>query len=448
MNRPLLSLLLAALPSAALAGMLSSQEPESAPELSKRERAIAGSLSPLPPLPKQLSNRFADDPAAARLGQRLFFDARLSRDGDLSCASCHSPGLGWADGKATAQGIDSLNVHSPSLLLAGHQRWLFWDGRADSLWAQVQWPLEHPAEMGFARADLVRLIAGDPVLAGEYRSLFGALPDGADDENRFRPGGKPALPRPSSPFDPAPTLEELATEHPEHAAWLAMTPTDRDAANQVLANVGKALEAFQRQLIPGPSAFDRWVEGLESEDAEKLNALSPSAVRGFQLFVGKAQCINCHFSPLFSNLEFSNIGLAVAEGEAFTQGRPDGIRTLRVDPFNGRGKFSDAREWASNVKLRYLNYDEHTYGAFKVPSLRNAAQTPPYMHDGRFATLEEVVRFYSELPGAPPVGHREETLVPADLTETEIQDLVAFLESLAGEPVADSLRRPLPRQDD
>jgi cytochrome c peroxidase len=418
-----------------------SQEPV---ELSRREKNIAQTLSPLPALPKQPSNRFADDPAAARLGQRFFYDPRLSRDGDRSCASCHSAGLGWSDGLALSQGIAVLNRNSPSLLHAGYQRWFFWDGRADSLWSQARWPLEHPDEMGYARADLVRLIASDPTLRTEYEALFGQLPDGAQDAERFRPGGRPPFPQPSDAFNPAPSLEELARSDAGHAAWLAMQEVDREAATRVVSNFGKAIEAFERKLIPGPSAFDTYVEGLREDNPRKLAALSPAAQRGLKAFVGEAQCVNCHFSPLLSGGEFHNLGLAVAEGEAFDQGRPTGIRTVKIDPLNGVGKFSDAQEWESNAKLRYLSYDEHTYGAYKAPSLRNAARSAPYMHDGRFASLEEVVRFYSKLPGGPPVGHREETLLPLDLNEQEIQDLVAFLEALEGAPVAAELRGPIP----
>jgi cytochrome c peroxidase len=436
-----IALVWALVPTSQEADRTVSQDPV---ELSRREKNIAQTLSPLPALPKQPSNRFADDPAAARLGQRFFYDPRLSRDGDRSCASCHSPGLGWSDGLTLSEGIGVLNRNSPSLLHAGYQRWMFWDGRSDSLWAQARWPLEHPAEMGFARADLVRLIAGDALLRAEYEAVFGQLPSGAQDLERFRPGGRPPFPRPSDPFNPAPSLEELAQVDAGHAAWLAMQESDRDAATRVVSNFGKAIEAFERKLVPGPSAFDTYVEGLREDDPSKLAALSPAAQRGLKAFVGKAQCVNCHFSPLLSGGEFHNLGLAVADGEARDQGRPTGIRTLKIDPLNGRGKFSDAQEWESNAKLRYLSYDEHTYGAYKAPSLRNAARSAPYMHDGRFATLADVVRFYSKLPGGPPVGHREETLLPLDLNEQEVLDLVAFLESLEGTPVDEALRRPIP----
>ncbi|MCH2100458.1 MAG: cytochrome-c peroxidase [Planctomycetes bacterium] len=422
---------------------LGSQEPEAFVRLDDRERAIALTLSPLPKMPPQPSNRFADNPEAARLGQRIFYDVRLSRDSNRSCASCHSPGLGWSDGLELSQGIAKLNRNSPSLLHAGYQRWLFWDGRADSLWSQIQWPLEHPNEMGFARADLVRLIASDAQLRTEYEAIFGPLPEGAHNPERFRPGGRPPLPAPINPFRRAPSLEQLAESDAGHAAWLAMNEQDRIEASRVLANTGKAIEAFERKLVPGPSRFDRYIEGLRENDVDKMSALNTSEQRGLKIFVGKGQCVNCHFSPLLSGGEFHNIGLAVEEGKPFDAGRPDGINTVQIDPMNGRGAFSDAQEWASNVKLRYLRYDEHTYGAYKAPTLRNAAVSAPYMHNGRFETLEEVVRFYVELPGGPPIGHREETLLPVDLDDAEIRDLAAFLKSLQGEPVPEALRRPL-----
>jgi len=127
--------------------------------------------------------------------------------------------------------------------------------------------------------------------------------------------------------------------------------------------------------------------------------------------------------------------------QPFDSGRPDGINTVRVDPMNGRGEFSDAPDWDTNVKIRYLSYNKHTYGAYKTPTLRNVAVTAPYMHDGRFATLREVLEFYRDLPGLPPVGHREETLLPADFTDEEMDDLEAFLRCLTGTPVDEVLTR-------
>jgi cytochrome c peroxidase len=401
--------------------------------LTKREKAILLTLSPMPNLPPDPSNRHADDPRAAEFGQELFFDARLSRNGDFSCSTCHDPALGWSDGKALSVGAETLNRNSPTLLNVGFQRWYFWDGRADSLWAQVQYPLENAAEMGYSRSALVRLLASDPTLGMQYQAIFGPLPDGAADLARFPEHARPPLPKGLKPFEMPTTPAQLAAQDPMFAAWFQMSEADRLAATAVLANVSKAIAAFERHIIPGPSRFDHYVEGLRNNDVDQIARLTASEQRGAKLFVSKAGCTNCHFSPLLSGGEFHNIGLSVAPGAEFDGGRPDGIHTVRVDPFNGHGDYSDAPDWSDNAKLRYLSYNDHTFGAYKTPSLRNVARTGPYMHDGRFATLAEVLKFYAELPGRPPIGHREETLAPLVLSPAEVDDLVAFLLSLTGE---------------
>ena len=418
-------------------GQNQDQQSASKTQLTPKEKRLALTLSPLPELPASPTNRFADNADAALFGQRLFFDQRLSRDGSMSCSTCHLPEMGWGDGKALAVGFEPLNKHSPSILHSGYQRWFFWDGRADSLWAQVQYPLEHPAEMDFTRSGLVRLLAADEKLGKEYEALFGPLPDGASNEQRFPSRARPPLPTPSKPFERKPTQEELAEKDPAFGAWFGMQPEDQQAASLVLANCAKAIAAFERKIVSGPSRFDQFVEQIRQE--EEPTALTAQEMRGYQLFTGKGQCVNCHFSPMLSGGEFHNIGLAIEPGTPFDSGRPDGINTVRIDPMNGRGEFSDARDWDTNVKIRYLSYNKHTYGAYKTPTLRNIELTAPYMHDGRFATLREVLEFYRDLPGLPPVGHREETLLPSDFSDEEMDDLEAFLLSLTGEPVAKEL---------
>jgi cytochrome c peroxidase len=419
-------------------------------DLSAKERGLALTLSPLPALPASPGNRYADNADAARFGQRLFFDPRLSKNGAIACFTCHQPDLGWSDGKTTAVGLETLNKHSPSLLHSGHQRWFFWNGRADSLWAQVQYPLEHPAEMGYTRSSLVRLLASDFRLGHEYRAIFGNLPDGANDPARFPDRARPPLPEAPGPFTVAPTPEQLAAKDDDFKAWFGMQAEDQKAANLVLANCAKAIAAYERLLVTGPSRFDQFVASLrEPENSVAANAdasvdapssiLSDAEIRGYQLFAGKAGCINCHFSPMLSGGEFHNIGLEVATGLPFDSGRPDGIKTVRIDPMNGRGEFSDARDWEQNVKIRYLAYNKHTFGSYKTPTLRNVASSAPYMHDGRFSTIREVLEFYRDLPGMPPVGHREETLLPVAFTEEEMLDLEAFLHSLTGTPLEKAL---------
>ncbi|NQU50522.1 MAG: cytochrome-c peroxidase [Planctomycetes bacterium] len=421
-------------------------------ELTAKEKGLALTLSPLPALPASPSNRYADNADAARFGQRLFFDPRLSKNGEIACFTCHQPDLGWSDGKTTAIGLETLNKHSPSLLNSGYQRWFFWDGRADSLWAQVQYPLENPAEMGYTRSSLVRLLASDYQLGQEYQAIFGNLPDGAKNPERFPDRARPPLPEAPGPFTAAPTPAQLAAKDDDFKAWFGMQAEDQKAANRVLANCAKAIAAYERLLVTGPSRFDRFVAALRDPDKSAAENAGPTAnadqpdqilsaaeIRGYQLFAGKAGCINCHFSPMLSGGEFHNIGLEVATGQPFDSGRPDGIKTVRIDPMNGRGEFSDARDWEQNVKIRYLAYNKHTFGSYKTPTLRNVGLSAPYMHDGRFSTIREVLEFYRDLPGMPPVGHREETLLPIAFTAEEMIDLEAFLHSLTGTPLDKAL---------
>lgn len=161
------------------------------------------------------------------------------------------------------------------------------------------------------------------------------------------------------------------------------------------------------------------------------------------MFVGRGQCILCHAGPNLSDGEFHNIGLPRLPDRPADKGRFIGIRKLGSDRFSGLGEFSDDRGPETNVKLRYLVQKLNNLGEFKTPTLRNISDTAPYMHDGRFASLGEVLDFYSELPGDPVYGHREETLVPLAFTEREKEDLESFLRTLQGAPLEEALVRPI-----
>jgi len=388
--------------------------PELPPEVLRR----ALTLSPLPPPPADPTNAVEDDPRAARLGQALFFDARLSKNGTISCATCHDPAQGWSDGKTTAVGLGPVARHTPTLLDVAQHRWFFWDGRKDSLWSQALAPLEDPAEHGASRLQLAHLVAGDARYRATYEALFGALPELSDAE-RFPPRGRPVPDQP---------------EHPLARAWNGMTWADRDAVERVFANLGKALAAFQRTLRSEPAPFDVFVAGLRAGDAAKQAALGPSARRGLALFLGKARCHTCHDGPFFSDLEFHDdrVPPLDPEGEP-DRGRYVGLARVLDDPFNGLGRHSDDPE-TGRTRLAYLARTNHSERELKTPTLRNLLRTAPYMHQGQFATLAEVVRFYSALEGALP-AHPEERLVePLGLDAGEQADLVAFLESLSGAP--------------
>jgi cytochrome c peroxidase len=410
---------------AVLLVLLALTQSETAIEFSEAERAILLELSPLPAPPSDPTNAVADDPRAARLGQALFYDTRLSADGSISCATCHEPARDWTDGKPLARGLEGLSRHTMTLWNAGHNRWFFWDGRKDSLWSQALAPLEDPREHGTSRVAILRLLASDPGYRRAYRDLFGELPAGLE---RW-PGD--ARPVPAEP------------EHAHALAWATLTPEDQAAADRAFARVGKAIAAFQRRIVAGPAPFDRFVEGLREGSSAKLAALSASAQRGAQIFVGRARCVFCHDGPLFSDLEFHDNRVPVGE-EGGDPGRKLGVRRLRVDPFNTQSVFADDGGETGRIKVGLLYDDSHGGKLFKTPTLRNVARTAPYMHEGQFASLAEVVRFYSRLENATPETAGERLVQPLGLSDEEEADLVAFLESLSDSGVPAELAGPPP----
>ena len=379
---------------------------------SASELALLRSLTPIPALPPSPGNRFADDPRAAALGHKLFFDKGLSANGAVACATCHNPALFFTDGLPRSKGVGTAARNAPTLLGAPWLPFLFHDGRKDSVWSQALGPLENEVEHGTDRVAVARRIATD--YRTEYEALFGPLPP-LSDAARF-----PAHARPV-PFGSA---------QPEHPAWLAMSDADRDAVNRVFAGAGKALEAYERKLVPGPAPFDRYVAALVAGDARGGGFLSPAARRGLRAFVGKAQCVTCHNGPWFTDKGFHNIGLPKAPGQSGVDvGRGFGAQQAKSDPFRCGTPYSDATQCD---ELRFLNPRfEDFLGAFKTPTLRNVARTAPYMHSGQFATLKDVVDFYRTLPGQAQVGHREFILSLLD-PQVEAADLIAFLESLTG----------------
>lgn len=421
--------------------------------LTEKEVAHALQLSPLPPPPADPTNRVADDPAAALLGQRLFFDERLSRDGNTSCATCHDPGQEWTDGRQLAEGILPLDRHTMSLWNVAHQRWMFWDGRADSLWAQALIPFESPLEHAFSRLELAHVVATDDTLRREYEAIFGPLPE-LEDSDRFPPVGRP-VPQDDHAHELARAHaarestarghthgENSNFYHPHQRAWDEMSPDDQRAVTEVFVNLGKAVAAYERRIVTGPAPFDVFVQGLLERDEEKVAALGESARRGLQLFLGRAQCFNCHDGPLFSDREFHGLGLpSLSDGEP-DPGRTRGREKVRTSTFNGVGEWSDDPDGPARFKIDLLPVHVHGGPEFRTPSLRNVSVTAPYMHQGQLATLEDVVRFYSTLEGAS--ARRESILQPLDLSDEEVNDLVAFLDSLTGYPLRPELMRPIP----
>ncbi len=373
--------------------------------------------SPLPAAPLDPTNAVSGDPRAARFGQFLFFDTRFSSNGKVSCATCHVPEKAFADGRSLAQGVGDATRHAPALWNVADNRWFFWDGRADSLWAQALSPLENPLEHGTSRLAVVRMLEADEELRRAYQNLFGQLPE-LSEAARALPAARPV------PDD---------GKAPEHVAWLSLAAEERRAIDIVFSNVGKCIAAYVRLIRSGHAPFDVFVEGLRDGDPAKLAALSPSAQRGLQLFDGRANCRNCHSGPDFTDKEFHSVRVPSASRSLERDpGRYTGITRVLTDPFNGLGEFSDDRGEAARERLSFLDNRTSNQGQFKTPSLRNVAVTAPYMHQGQMATLRDVLHHYSVFDKTfdPLKGHFELTLQPLHLTDQETDDLIAFLESL------------------
>jgi len=367
------------------------------------ERAIIQSLAldALPPPPKDPSNKVADDPRAAELGRALFFDTRLSANGQVACASCHLPDRQFQDDVPLAKGVGVTTRRTMPIAGMAHSPFLFWDGRKDSLWAQALGPLESPVEHGGDRTQYARIIAEH--YREPYESVFGTLPEMS------------RLPPHAGPVD----------DPQAAAAWEAMSEADRAAINRVFANIGKAIAAYERTILPVPTRFDAYAVALRSGSGSGI--LTDDEVAGLRLFIGKGECVNCHNGPLLTDNHFHNTGVPAAPGLPEDRGREAGAKLVREDPFNCLGPYSDAAEGDCS-ELRFMTADGHELlRAFKTPSLRGAASRPPYMHAGQIATLADVVAHYSAAPQAP-AGHSE--LRPLNLSETERRQLMAFLATL------------------
>jgi cytochrome c peroxidase len=405
-------------------------------------------LSPLPAPPVDTTNKYADSAAAALLGQKLFFDKRISgpiqtgtpAEGQLgaigdvhkiACADCHQPSSGWLFDKrsnnggpipnATALGSAWMSRNVSSLVntvfyVQGSGRnaphWRENDGFSDSEWFDAQSEPEGAPVQNGSRLQLIHLIADH--YSAEYNAAFGAdwpLPD-ISDLSRF--------PATGSPFTDVDN-------------WNGMAPADQEVINRALANYGKAMEAFLRTLVSRNAPFDQYVAGNK-------NAISNDAKRGLKLFTGKAGCIHCHNGPLFSDDDFHTIGLKIDTtlsphadptevGRVFNQGF---ICDSVDSEFNVNGPYSDD---SNTTRLAGFCDANIPAGLWRTKTLRQVAETGPYMRDGQFATLDDVIDFYDR--GGDPNGtfFGTKEIQPLHLGVGEKRQLKAFLKSLTGDPV-------------
>lgn len=367
--------LLALLIVVAVGWMLWEQRPASYPEWSDEEIAILESLSlsALPPLPADPSNAVADDSRAARMGQQLFNDPRLSANGMISCATCHQAIRNFTDGLPKGQALGTVARNTPSIVGTAYSPWQFWDGRRDSQWSQALAPLEDENEHGVDRDHVVRFIATDSGYREQYEALFGEI--------------------------------------------------DVEAVNESFANIGKTIAAFERTVMPGRSRFDDFVDNLVTGE----EFLTADEAQGLKLYIGDAQCTQCHNGPLLTNNEFHNTGVISFPGELPDTGRAAGVREVLANEFNCSGDYSDDPQ-GTCLELEFVRTGSELIGAFKTPSLRTLENTAPYMHKGQYANLTEVLEHYNEAADAM-IGHNEAK--PLGLSARELLQLEAFLEALA-----------------
>lgn len=350
----------------------------------EREVALILRHGPWPAEPtRDPSNRASGNADAIALGRALFFERRLSPRGTISCAHCHAPEHSWTDARAQAAGIGEIERNTPSLWNARLNRWFGWDGGSDSLWAFTLRPIHHPAEMGAGVDHVAATVRSDTQLACLYQHAFGA-------------------------------------------------PARRGTADdeRALVNAVKAIAAFVETLESGRTPFDEFRDAVARADAAAAARYPEDARRGLKIFIGKGNCSTCHFGAHFSNGEFHDVGVPFFVKGGVDSGRHGGIERLRADPFNLLGSYNDDRSGGAATKTRHVDAQHRNFGEFKTPSLRNVELSPPYMHNGRLASLRDVVLHYSGISPDRLHSDGEALVKPLGLSGGEVDDVVAFLRSL------------------
>ena len=340
------------------------------------------SLASLGPLPADPSNRVADNPAAAAFGKQLFFDKRLSGNGQVACATCHMPQLGFVDTTPLAHGVGTTGRRTMPIAGTAYSPWMFWDGRKDSQWSQALGPLESAVEHGGNREQYAKHIAA--FYRKEYESVFGKLP---------------AL-------------------------------TSRDSITRVFANMGKAIAAFERTIPVDTTRFDRYVAAeLAGRPHTAADSLTQQEEAGLRLFIGEANCVNCHNGARFTDDHFHNTGVPVSTLVAAPDsGRTAGARQVMADEFNCLSKYSDAKpDQCSELRFAVTEGPE-LVRAYKTPSLRGATTRAPFMHAGQFASIGEVLEHYNRASRAP-FGKSE--LKRLKLKPRELKQIEAYLRTLS-----------------
>jgi len=482
--------------------------------------ATLQSLASLPDPPPDPSNKYHDSEAAAALGQKFYFDPGFSGPStlkdtlgqsfdaslgrapageavDISCNTCHAVAQGGADpaGTHVSIGVGAYDVNGQPTVNSAYYRLLYWNGRNDSLWAQIVAVGESGVSMGGNRQKTAWRIAD--AYAAEYTAVFGAdhpLPalmdtvaaqkarlnaDGTcildvgllcpeqchevtNTETsemacvpRFPLQGKPGREMGCQWADASDPVESLKD------AYDCMTAEDQDAVTRVYVNFAKAIAAYEHRLISRNSAFDKFVAAEEPGSDE----ISAGAKEGAKLFIGEGWCVQCHSTPLFSDNQFHNIGVpqigdfvptveecseggtcdCVAGNNCLPWGYRDGLKKLQANKFRRDSTWSDDPDVDGTLHTLYTSaLSDEQKGQWRTPSLRDVALTAPYMHNGMFSTLQEVVLHYQYGPKKTwsLVGEPDIRVGDMILSDEQVAQIVAFMETLTGEPLPEDLTTP------
>lgn len=325
---------------------------------------FAGHLQPFSDVPVPALN--PQTPAKIELGKKLFFDRRLSGDGTTSCATCHDPQLGYSDGLEISLHYPTTRNwrNSPTLINVAFQKYLFHDGRAATLEDQALFPMMSAFEMNQNLDFLEEEIRSVPEYVAEFTEVFG----------------------------------------------------DADVTRERIA---MAIAAFERTLISRDAPLDRFLDGDAS-------ALSPEALKGYEIFTGKGKCAECHYGVNLADDRFHAL-LVQENPEHLQDPRIAATRRFVAKVYH----FEEYRTLAEDPGRYLITKEQQDWKAFRTPTIREVAKTAPYMHNGIFATLDEVIAFFDAGGGKGNI-----VLKPLQLTQKEKEQLRIFLEEgLSGAPL-------------
>lgn len=366
-----------------VAGLLCAQD------LSKQLRDLRGEVRAtfgirLPPIPAPENNPL--DPEKTKLGRALFFDPNLSSCGDIACASCHIPERGFSDGEKVSDGCNGATGrrNSNTVYQNAFLSHFFWDGRVQSLEQQALGPVVDPAEM-----------------ANTWDHVLKYLESG-----RHPVTGK---------------------DYPESAKVYREYFQRVFAGEITTSNVAKAIAAYERTAVSFYSPYDKWLQGDD-------DALSERQKKGALIFFGRGKCAECHIPPNFTDSDFHNIGVPSA-----------GFETEEMFPQNHKicGGIEEDID-PGRAEVMFLHASCSDLGKFKTPTLRNIALSSPYMHNGVFPSLEDVIHHYEMLARgviSPMIGTLDKRVIAARLGDAggdmdDIRNVTEFLKALTGTQLA------------